>query len=57
MKIVIATELIASADFVVRFWFKNPELKLSRRLDQQLLDSYEGDENDDARIHPSSVCD
>ena len=57
MKIVIATELIAGAAFVVGFWFKNPELKLSRRLDQQLLDSYEDDENDDARIHPSSVCD
>lgn len=38
MEIVIAIELIAGAVFVVGFWFKNPELKLSRRLSQQLLD-------------------
>jgi hypothetical protein len=57
MEIVIAIELIVGAVFVVGFWFKNPELKLSRRLSQQLLDSYDDEENDDARVHPSIVCD
>jgi hypothetical protein len=56
MEIVIAIELILGAVFVVGFWFKNPELKLSRRLSQQLLDSYDDEENDDARVHPSNVC-
>jgi hypothetical protein len=55
MEIVIAIELIVGAVFVVGFWFKNPELKLSRRLSQQLLDSYDDEENDDARVHPSNV--
>jgi hypothetical protein len=41
MDIVIAIELIVGAVFVVGFWFKNPELKLSRRLSQQLLDPYD----------------
>jgi len=57
MEIVIVIELIAGAAFVVGFWFKSPELKLSRRLGQQLLDSYDDEENDDARVHPSNVCD
>lgn len=52
MEMVIAIELIAGAVFVVGFWFKTPELKLSRRLSQQLLDSYDDEENDDARVHP-----
>ena len=52
MEMVIAIELIAGAVFVVGFWFKNPELKLSRRLSQQLLDSYDDEEKDDARVHP-----
>jgi hypothetical protein len=51
MEIVIAIELIVGAVFVVGFWFKNPELKLSRRLSQQVLDSYDDQENDDARVH------
>ena len=41
MEIVIAIELIVGAIFVVWFWFTNPELKLSRRLSQQVLDLYE----------------
>jgi hypothetical protein len=57
MEMVIAIELIAGAVFVVGFWFKNPELKLSRRLSQQLLDSYDDEENDHARVHPWNVCD
>jgi hypothetical protein len=57
MEIVIAIELMVGAVFVVGFWFKNPELKLSRRLRQQLLDSYDDDEDDDAMVHPSNVCD
>jgi hypothetical protein len=52
MEIVIAIELIVGAVFVVGFWFRNPELKLSRRLSQQLLDSYDDEENG-ARVHPS----
>jgi len=57
MEIVIAIELIVGAVFVVGFWFKNPELKLSRRLGQPLLDPYDDEENDDARVHPSKVRD
>jgi hypothetical protein len=49
MELVIAIELIVGAVFVVWFWFKNPELKLSRHLSQQLLDLCDDDENDDAR--------
>jgi hypothetical protein len=52
MEIVIAIELIVGAVFVVGFWFKNPELKLSRRLSQQVLDPYDDEDNDDARVHP-----
>jgi hypothetical protein len=44
MEIVIAIELIVGAIFVVGFWFKNPELILSRRLSQQLLDLYDNEE-------------
>jgi hypothetical protein len=44
MEIVIAIELIVGAIFVVGFWFKNPELILSRRLSQQLLDLYHDEE-------------
>ena len=57
MEIVIAIELIVGAIFVVGFWFKNPELILSRRLSQQLLDLYDDEENDDWRVHPSNACD
>jgi hypothetical protein len=55
MKIVIAIELIVGAVFVVGFWFKNPELKLSRRFGQQLLDPYDDEESNDGRVHPSNV--
>jgi len=50
MEIVIAIELIVGAFFIVGFWFKNPELKLSRRSSQQFLDPYDDEENDDARV-------
>jgi hypothetical protein len=40
MDLVVAIELIGGAIFVVRFWYKNPELVLSRRL-SQLLDPYD----------------
>jgi hypothetical protein len=49
MEIVIAIELIVGAVFVVWFWFKNPELKLSRHSSRQLLDLCDDDENDEAR--------
>jgi len=55
MEIVITIELIVGAVFVVGFWFTNLELKLSRRLCQQLLDLYDDDENDDARVHPAHI--
>jgi hypothetical protein len=57
MEIVIAIELIVGAVFVLVFWYKNPELKLSRSLSQQQLDLYDDKENDDARVHPSNGCD
>ena len=57
VEIVIAIELIIGAVFVVAFWFKSPELRLSRRLSQQLLDSYDDEKNDDARVHPTNVWD
>ena len=41
MGIVIAIELIAGAVFVLVFWYRNPELILSRRLSHRLLDSYD----------------
>lgn len=44
MEIVIAIELIVGAVFVLWFWFKNPELKLSRHLSQQLLDLCDDEE-------------
>jgi hypothetical protein len=55
MEIVLAIELIAGAVFVLVFWCRNPELALSRRLSQRLLDPYGDEENDDARVHPK-VC-
>jgi len=58
MEIVIAIELIVGAVFVVWFWYRNPELRVSRRLCQQPLNSYEDEEKDEARVvHPSNVCD
>jgi hypothetical protein len=57
MNIVISIELIVGVVFVVGVWFKDPALKLSRRLSPQLLDPYDDEENDDARVHPSNVCD
>jgi hypothetical protein len=56
MEIVIAIELIAGAVFVLVFWCRNPELILSRYLSQRLLNPYDDEENDDARVHPSNVC-
>ena len=53
MEIVIAIELIAGAVFVLVFWYRNPELILSRRLGQRLLDPYDDEENVDARVRPS----
>jgi hypothetical protein len=55
MEMVIAIELIVGAVFVVGFWFKNPELKLSRCLSQQLLDSYDDEQDDDASLGTSNV--
>jgi hypothetical protein len=55
MEIVITIELIAGAVFVVWFGYRNPELRLSRRSGPPLLDSYDDEENDDARAHPSNV--
>jgi hypothetical protein len=49
MEIVIAIELIAGAAFVVGFWYTNPELVLSRRSNERLLDAYDDEEKDDAR--------
>ena len=57
MEIVIAIELIAGAVFVVGFWFKNPELQLSRRFSQQLPDPHDDEKYDDARVRPSNICD
>jgi hypothetical protein len=54
MEIVIAIELIVGAVFVVWFWYRNPELILSRRLSQRLLDPYDEEENDYARVHSSN---
>ena len=55
MEILIAIELIAGAVFILVFWYRNPELILSRRLSQQLLDSFDDEEKDDAKAHPSNV--
>jgi len=41
MEIVVAIELIVGAVFVIGFWYKNPELMLSRRLTQELMDPYD----------------
>jgi hypothetical protein len=54
MEILIAIELIVGAVVVVWFWYKNPELVLSR-LSQRLMDPYDDDENVDARVHPSHL--
>jgi hypothetical protein len=57
MEFVIAIELIAGAVFVLVFWRRNPELILSRRLSQRLLDPYDDEENDDdTRVHPSTFA-
>jgi hypothetical protein len=56
MEIVIAIELIFGTVFVVGFWYTNPELVLSRRLGQQLLDLYDDEEDDDASMRQSSIC-
>ena len=56
MEILIAVELIAGAGFVVGFWFKNPELELSRSLGRQLVDPYDDEENDDAKMHQSNAA-
>lgn len=56
MEIVIAIELIAGAVFVLVFWCRNPELILSPYLSQRLLNPYDDEENDDARVHPSKFC-
>jgi hypothetical protein len=53
MEILIAIELIVGAVFVVWFWYKNPELVLSR-FSQRLMDPYDDEENVDAMGHPSS---
>ena len=55
MEIVIAIELIAGAVLVLVFWYKSPELILSRRLNHPLLDSYDDKENDEAKVHPSKL--
>src|ERR1700676_1309174 len=55
MEILISIELIAGAVFILVFWYRNPELILSRRLSQQLLDSFDDEEKDDAKAHPSNV--
>jgi hypothetical protein len=57
MEILIAIELVVGAAFVVWFWCKNPELVLSRRVSQQLLDPYDDEDNVDARVHPSNCRD
>ena len=54
MEMLIALELIAGVVFVARFWYKNPELVLSRHSNQRLLDPYDYEENDDARVHSSN---
>ena len=53
MEILIAVELIVGTLIVVGFWYKNPELILSRRLSPRLLDLYDDEENDDAGVHSS----
>jgi len=53
MEILIALELIAGAVFVAGFWYKNPDLVLSRHSNQRLLDPYDDEENDDARVRSS----
>jgi hypothetical protein len=55
MEILIAIELIVGAILVLVFWYKSPELILSRRLSHRVLDLYDDEENDDAMRPPSSV--
>jgi hypothetical protein len=43
MEVLIVLELIVGAAFVVWFWYKNPELALSR-FSQRLLDPYDDEE-------------
>jgi hypothetical protein len=55
MEILVALELIAGTVFVVGFWYKNPELILSRQLlSHELSDPYDDEENDDVRERPSN---
>jgi hypothetical protein len=56
MEVLIAIELIVGTVFVVWFWYTNPEPVLSRRLGQQLLDLYDDEEDDDASMRQSSIC-
>jgi hypothetical protein len=53
MEMLVALELIVGAVFVVGFWYKNPELVLSRHSNQRLLDPYDDEDNDDARVRSS----
>jgi hypothetical protein len=55
MKILIVIELIIGAIFVVAFWYKSPELVLSRYSGLRLLDPYDDAENDDARAHSAML--
>jgi hypothetical protein len=50
MEIVIAIELVVGAVLVLVFWYRNPDLILSRRI-SPLLGPYDDEENDDARAH------
>ena len=53
MEILIALELIVGVVFVARFWYKNPELVLSRHANQRLLDPFDDADSDDARARSS----
>jgi hypothetical protein len=55
MEILIAIELIIAAIFVIGCWYRNPQLMLWRRSCQHLLNPYEDDEKDDARIRPPDL--
>lgn len=47
MQILIATELIFGAVFVVVFWFTNLEMQLARGFRQRPLNPYGDEWNDD----------
>jgi len=53
MEMLVALELIVGVLFVARFWYKNPELVLSRHANQRLLDPFDDEESDDARVRTS----